>query len=173
MIAGGIEFDRVFLDRYNPARDRPEFEQAWQELATTSGQRREAYVPNYEGSSVVFGPADGVSGIRGEHSYAARPGHHLAPQSLIGGANTYEALGHGFTLLALGANDAEVARFEDTAGSLGIPLATVRGALEDGLAGYGSGLVLVRPDQHVAWAGDAAPEDTASVVRRAIGAGDL
>ncbi len=170
MIAGGIESDRVFLDRYNPAHDQGEFERAWQELATTSGQRREAYVPNYEGSSIVFGPPGGVSGIRGEHSYLARPGHHLAPQPLTSGRNTYEALGPGFTLLALGADDGDVMKFEDAATSRHIPLNTLRDAFDGERASYGSRLALVRPDQHVAWAGDAAPEDTGSVLRRITGA---
>jgi len=169
MIAGGIEFDRAFLDRYSPARDQREFEQAWQELATTSGQRREAYVPNYEGSSVVFGPPDGVSGIRGEHSYAARPGHHLAPRSLGSGVSSYEALGRDFTLLALGADDADVSRFEEAARALGIPLKTVRDALQGEAAAYGSRLALVRPDQHVAWRGDGAPGDAEVVLRRVVG----
>jgi hypothetical protein len=118
---------------------------------------------------VVFGPPDGVSGIRGEHSYAARPGHHLAPRALSRGTSTFEALGRDFTLLALGADDTDVARFEGAAKTLGVPLKTVRDAFEGEAAAYGSRLAVVRPDQHVAWAGDAAPGDTASVLRRATG----
>jgi len=171
MIAGGIEADRAFLDRYNPSRDRAEFEQAWHELATTSGQRREAYVPNYAGSSVVFGPKGAASGIRGEHALAARPGHHLAPRTLSSGKSTYEALGTGFTLLGLGADDADVSQFEDAAKSLDVPLSTVRETNDGELADYGARLALVRPDQHVAWAGNAAPNEGAlSVLRRATGA---
>jgi 2-polyprenyl-6-methoxyphenol hydroxylase-like FAD-dependent oxidoreductase len=171
MIAGGIEFDRAFLDRYNPKRDRAEFEQAWRDLASTSGQRREAYVPNYEGSPVVFGPPGGVSGIRGEHSYAARPGHHVAPQPLSDGRNVFQALGKGFTLLALGAEDADVGAIEGEAKKARMPLTTVRDAYSDERSAYGSRLALVRPDQHVAWAADAAPADAASLLRRVTGAG--
>jgi hypothetical protein len=171
MIAGGIEFDRAFLDRYNPEHNRAEFEQAWQDLASTSGQRREAYVPHYEGSSVVFGPSGGASGIRGEHSYAARPGHHVAPQPLSDGRNVFEALGAGFTLLALGAEDAEVMAIEDAAGKLGTPLTTIRDTFADTRAAYGSRLTLVRPDQHVAWASDSAPANVGSMLRLAAGAG--
>jgi 2-polyprenyl-6-methoxyphenol hydroxylase-like FAD-dependent oxidoreductase len=171
MIAGGIEADRTFLDRYNPSRDRAEFERAWQELATTSGQRREAYVPHYEGSPLVFGPDGGVSGIRGEHSFMARPGHHLAPRALAPGQSSYEALGRDFTLLALGAGDSDVASFEQAAKSLRVPLMVMRDAGDDAREGYGSRLVLVRPDQHVAWTGDAAPSDASLILRRATGGG--
>jgi 2-polyprenyl-6-methoxyphenol hydroxylase-like FAD-dependent oxidoreductase len=170
MIAGGIESDRAFLDRYNPEHDRAEFEQAWSELASSSGQRREAYVPNYEGSSIVFGPQGGISGIRGEHSYAARPGHHLSPQPLSDGRSVFEALGTGFTLLAFGAGDADVGSFKDSAKALGVPLTTVRDDFDGGRAAYGRKLTLVRPDQHVAWVEDGATEAIA-VLRKATGAG--
>ena len=55
MIAGGIERDREFLDRYSPERDAVEFERAWVEMNRTSvfGQ---PYEPHYEGSPVVLGP---------------------------------------------------------------------------------------------------------------------
>ena len=39
-IAGGIERDRDFLDRYNPERDRAEFEQAWNARQTDVGEPR-------------------------------------------------------------------------------------------------------------------------------------
>ena len=173
MIAGGIEFDRAFLDRYNPSANRTEFEQAWQELATTSGQRREAYVPNYAGSDIVFGPPDGESGIRGEHSFAARAGHHLAPRLLSSGQSSYEAMGTGFTLLALDAREPDVRRMEAAAKSLRVPLTTIVDDIGDERASYAAGLVLVRPDQHVAWSGDTAPADSSSILRRATGTGGL
>src|SRR5205085_6326490 len=63
MIAGGIESDRAFLERYRPERDRQEFEHAWAELGARAGRRRQSYEPHYEGSSVVFGPSGGVCSI--------------------------------------------------------------------------------------------------------------
>jgi cysteine desulfurase/selenocysteine lyase len=39
----------------------------------------------------------------GDHSFKARAGHHLAPQTLSSGRNVFEELGEGFTLLAFGA----------------------------------------------------------------------
>ncbi len=169
MIAGGIESDRVFLDRYNPTRDKTEFEKAWQELYDSTVQRREVYEPNYEGSSIVFGPPGGASGIHGEHSLTARPGHHLAPRMLSDGKSTFEALGVGFTLLAFGAEEADVAKFEDAAKSLGIPLKTIRDSFEAERADFAANLVLVRPEQYVAWAGNTAPTDASAVLRRATG----
>ena len=67
-----------------------------------------AFEPNYEGSPAVAGPAGGVSGAVGRHSFAARAGHHLAPQRLDSGADIYDWLGADFTLVALGARDADI-----------------------------------------------------------------
>ena len=58
-IAARIRDDDAFLTRYDPARDRAEFEAAWQARESDVGSRRKAYEPNYEGSAIVFGPSGG------------------------------------------------------------------------------------------------------------------
>jgi 4-hydroxyisophthalate hydroxylase len=168
-IAARIERDRDFLDRYNPARDRAEFERAWQEMATSGGIRNDQYEPHYEGSSVVMGPAGGVCSAHGIHEFRARAGHHLAPQPLASGRNVFEELGPGFTLLALGAEDGAVEAFLEGARTRGVPLEIVRDG--DGAAreAYGARLVLVRPDQYVVWTGDRAPADPGAVMAKVTG----
>ncbi len=80
-IAARIRTDHAFLERYNPDRDRAEFEQAWKKRQETAGAAVENYEPNYEGSAVILGPPNGVSSAHGTHMFAARAGHHLAPQT--------------------------------------------------------------------------------------------
>jgi 2-polyprenyl-6-methoxyphenol hydroxylase-like FAD-dependent oxidoreductase len=169
MIAGGIESDREFLDRYNPEHDRAEFEKAWKELEITSGTRQQAYEPHYEGSSVVMGPAGGVCSIHGKHSFLAAAGHHLTPQELSSGRNVFEELGKDYTLLAFGADDGDVARAEDAAKSLNVPLKVVRDTQEDGRAKYQAKLILVRPDQYVVWTGDQLNGEAKSVLEKVTG----
>ena len=171
MIAGGIESDGRFLERYRPERDRAEFETAWKALGAAAGARERAYEPHYEGSSVVLGPPNAVCSIRGAHSFAARPGHHLAPQALGSGRNVFEELGPGFTLLALDAGDQPVKDFAQAARSLGVPLKVVRDSCEGGRQEYGARLVLVRPDQYVAWAGEEPPRGAAGLIKKATGIG--
>jgi hypothetical protein len=55
------------------------------------------------------------------------------------------------------------------AADIGMPLTVVADTLADGRAEYGSRLVLVRPDQHVAWAGDAPPDDLDGLIRMVAG----
>jgi hypothetical protein len=116
-----------------------------------------------------MGPPGAACSIHGEHSFAARAGHHLTPQPLSSGRDVFEELGSGYTLLALGAGGADVARFEDAASSLRLPLKVLRDSFEAERKAYESRLILVRPDQYVVWAGDEAPADVAGMLRRAAG----
>ena len=84
---------REFYDRYNPNRDRAEFEQAWNARKTDLADRALVYEPGYEGSPVVIGPPGGKTTAHGQHSFKARSGHHLPPQQLSSGRNVFEELG--------------------------------------------------------------------------------
>jgi 2-polyprenyl-6-methoxyphenol hydroxylase-like FAD-dependent oxidoreductase len=169
VIAGGIDRDRAFLERYSPTKDKEEFERAWAELGSGRNTLSRSYEPHYEGSPVVLGPPGGVSTIYGEHTHVARAGHHLSPRSLAGGRNVFAALGPGFTLLALGVDDAAVGAFEASARSLSLPLKVIRDSYGDDRALYQAKLVLVRPDQSVVWAGDERPADATRLLRQVSG----
>jgi hypothetical protein len=170
-IAGRIRADREFLERYSPERDRAEFERAWTARESVATGRVLSYEPHYEGSAVVFGPPDGACSAHGTHMFKARPGHHLAPQLLSDGRNVFEALGRGFTLLAFDAEARATDAFAQSAARLGVPLEIVRDSHRDGRTAYEARLVLVRPDQYVAWTGDRAPDDAELIVRRVVGRG--
>lgn len=168
-ITRGIADDRAFLERYSPQRDRAEFEREWG--GRTSGEVPPAsYEPHYEGSPVVWADPGSVSGVRGLHTLEARPGHHLGPAALSSGRNVFERLGGGFTLIALGAGEGPARAFRAAAAALRIPLRVITDTCDGQRAAYGRRLILVRPDQHVAWTADAQPADAAAVLRRAVGA---
>jgi 4-hydroxyisophthalate hydroxylase len=168
-ITQGIAADRAFLERYSPRRDRGEFELAWR--GRTSGEVAPAsYEPHYEGSPIVWGHPGSVSGVRGPHSFQARPGHHLAPAALSSGRNVFERLAGCFTLVALGADEEPAAAFQAAAAALRVPLRVITDTFDGQRVAYGRHLILVRPDQHVAWTADAPPADAAAVLRQAVGA---
>jgi 4-hydroxyisophthalate hydroxylase len=169
MIAGGIERDRQWLEKYNPDKDKAEFERAWAEYGALWGARPQTYEPHYEGSPMVIGPQGGVCSIHGRMSFKAEAGHHLAPRDLSSGRNVFEELGDDFTLLAFGAEEQSVHTLEVAAQTRGVPLKVVRDSFADGREQYGSRLVLVRPDQYVVWSADAAPPDVTSLLARVTG----
>ena len=104
-------------------------------------------------------------------SHAARAGHHLSPRTLSDGRNVFEALGDGFTLIALDGDAEFVTRFEDAARARGVPLTVVRDTAQDDRAAYVARFVLVRPDQFVAWAAEE-PSDAPDAVLRRVTAAD-
>ena len=125
------------------------------------------FEPNYAGSPIVW-PQAGSPSALGEHMFRARAGHHLAPLPLSDGRKLYDALGPDFTLLAFGADPRAVEAFERAAERLGAPLAVISDTREGGRELYEAALVLVRPDQFVAWAGEEG-SDAAQILSRAIG----
>ena len=168
VIKGNIEKDRDLLNRFRPELDREAFEQAWKAAEATSSETP-TNEPHYEGSPVVLGPPGAVSSVYSKHSHVAQAGHHLTPQLLSDGRNTFDALGRGYTLFAFDAPEGAVAPFVAAAKTHDVPLTVVLDAFEGGRSAYESRLILVRPDQYVAWAGNDAPEDAEAVMRRVVG----
>jgi 2-polyprenyl-6-methoxyphenol hydroxylase-like FAD-dependent oxidoreductase len=158
IIGGWIRDDRTFLHTYDPKVDRAAFERRFAEAAAGFGRRLRDFEPHYEGSPIVFGPAGGVVSAHGEHTFRAEAGHHLPPLPLSDGRNVFEALGEGFTLLAFDADPWEVAG-----------MTVVRDKYAGERKAYGARLILVRPDQYVAWTGDRPPADAQALLRKASG----
>lgn len=170
-ITDGIASDRAFLARYSPHRDQKEFERAWSGL-TAGDTAPPSYEPHYEGSSIVCGPPGSACSVRGQHSFEARAGHHLAPGLLSSGRNIFEELGSSYTLVAFTADRPPVMAFQDAARSLRIPLRVVLDTLDGARPGYGSRYILVRPDQYVAWTGNQLPANATALLRRVAGGDD-
>lgn len=168
-ITARIKRDAAFLDRYNPAVDKQEFEAAWQARSTDIGSRFQQYEPNYEGSPVMFGPAGGVNTAHGTHAVRARAGHHLAPVPMSNGRDSFESLGRDFSLLAFDAPPETVAAFESAARELNIPLEVVRDDKSGERAKYEARLILVRPDQYVVWHDGINAADASTVLAKAVG----
>ena len=167
-IEKSITVDGQFLKAFDPQRDKSAFEAAWSARATGATGEVNAFEPHYEGSPVVGGEG-GSPGAVGGHSFKARAGHHLAPQPLSSGRNVYDDLGEGFTLLAFDAAPAAVQAFQQAAVELDIPLQVVADAKSGGRELYEAGLILVRPDQFVAWASTGQRVEARAVLERAVG----
>lgn len=91
-------------------------------------------------------------------SQVYRPSAHpggLAPHAwLPDGRSLYDTFGPGFTLLVAPEVDpAEVAKAQDEAARLGVPLEIVVAPGVDVAGLYEASMTLIRPDQYVAWRG--------------------
>jgi 2-polyprenyl-6-methoxyphenol hydroxylase-like FAD-dependent oxidoreductase len=91
------------------------------------------------------------------------PGCRTPHLWLRDGRSLYDALGPDYTLLRLDPA-AEVGGLVAAAARRGIPLAVLDVESEEAPALYPRRLVLSRPDQHVAWRGDAQPADPSALI---------
>jgi len=100
---------------------------------------------------------------------SAHPGARLPHAWLADGTSVYDRLGDGFTLLRLD-TQVDVGAWAAAAEVAGIPLAVVD--LPELRALHGADLVLVRPDQHVAWRGSAVDQPH-TLLRTVVGGADV
>jgi hypothetical protein len=85
------------------------------------------------------------------------------------GNSLYDAMGPEFTLLRF-EPAVDVAALELAARHRGVPLKVLDIKRSNTAIFHGSGLVLSRPDQHVAWRGDSVPADPLALIDRVRGA---
>ena len=83
-----------------------------------------------------------------------------------------DLFGDGFVLLRLGERPPDAAAFAAARAS-GVPLREIAVPNPAIAELYERSLVLVRPDGHVAWRGDAGPADPLAIIDRARGAAGL
>ncbi len=106
----------------------------------------------YDASPVVID--DGTPPVPEGQYYepTARPGARLPHRWLPDGASLYDRLGSGLSLLRL-RDDADVSPFIKCAAACNVPLTVVELRGQTLADIYGAPLLLVRPDQHIAWRG--------------------
>lgn len=151
------------LRRVLGATIREEKAREWATIGVQLGYR-------YERSPIVL--PDGTAPTPEEvdrYFPTARPGH-LAPHAWLDGSRClFDLLGPALTLLQLGGNPATARPLLAAATARRVPLTSVRLTSPELRELYGADLILIRPDQHVAWRGNSA-EDAQTILDRASGA---
>lgn len=99
----------------------------------------------------------------------ARPGIRAPHFWTAPGVSVLDEFGVAFTLLNFG--EASTRTIEDAAARAKVPLRVVKISSDEGRRLYQQTLVLVRPDGHVAWRGDAHDADATGLLARVTGAG--
>ncbi|WP_267210043.1 FAD-dependent monooxygenase [Chelatococcus asaccharovorans] len=103
----------------------------------------------------------------------ARPGHRAPHAWLAGsgpsGLSTLDLFGNGFVLLRLGTAPVDASGLCAAARARNVPLRVVDIDNPEIAELYQARLTLVRPDGHVAWRGDAEPDDADGLIDRISG----
>jgi 2-polyprenyl-6-methoxyphenol hydroxylase-like FAD-dependent oxidoreductase len=100
----------------------------------------------------------------------ARPGARAPHTVLDDGTVLYDLLGDWFTLLRLGGSKVSTSALEASAAKYSVPLKVLDILQPDVRALFETDLVLIRPDQHVAWRGQELPRDPDTVINCIRGA---
>jgi hypothetical protein len=127
----------------------------------------------YDNSPIVISDAPPPADQHERYSPSSVPGgrapHLWLDDKRGAGSSLFDRFGRYFTLLRIGDGAPDSKAFEDAAQRLGMPLAVIDVALPEATTLYECKLALVRPDQHIAWRGDALPHDILGLLGRAIG----
>jgi 2-polyprenyl-6-methoxyphenol hydroxylase-like FAD-dependent oxidoreductase len=120
----------------------------------------------YDDSPIIAAAPSAPPSTNDTYRPDARPGGRL-PHFRLDDESLYDRLGPEFSLVGDPAQPAAHA-FAKAAAALGVPLELVGLDATDCAARFEAGLILVRPDQHVAWRGDHI-DDAAQILRTATG----
>jgi hypothetical protein len=128
----------------------------------------------YDASPIVVSdgsapPADDLFDYRPSSIPGGRAPHVWVGDGREQGDSLFDRFGPGFTVLRLGPRPPQADRLLAAFASRGVPVKAldVPNALARDL--YERDIVVVRPDQHVAWRGNADPPDAAAIVAQMTG----
>jgi 2-polyprenyl-6-methoxyphenol hydroxylase-like FAD-dependent oxidoreductase len=96
------------------------------------------------------------------------PGSRLPHVFLEDGVSVHDKLGLYMTVLVID-RASGLEAFTEAANELGVPLEVIELQRPDLLPIYQRNIILVRPDQHIAWRGDAVPQDPKGLLELVTG----
>jgi hypothetical protein len=123
----------------------------------------------YVGSPVIWEEPGGPEHLFREYVATTWPGARLPHVWLDDGRSVHDVIGDGFTLLRLGGSKADSRNLDRAMRERRAPFSVL--TIDDRTARdvYGYDLILVRPDLHVVWRGNAEPRDPAQLAAVATG----
>lgn len=123
----------------------------------------------YVGSPIVVDEPGGPEHLFREYVPTTWPGARLPHVWLDDRTPLHDRIGDGYTLLRLGGTTADTSGLERAMRAAGAPFQAI--AIDDAAPRqvYGCDLIMVRPDLHVVWRGNAPPENPAQLAALATG----
>ncbi len=129
----------------------------------------------YDGSPIIASdgaapPADNYVRYTPSSVPGGRAPHVWLDSGRSHGSSLFDRLGFGFTLLRLGGKAAKTGAIEHAAHARRVPLQVLDIPHADARDLYERDLVLVRPDQYVAWRGNSPPSNPDRLLAKIVGA---
>jgi 2-polyprenyl-6-methoxyphenol hydroxylase-like FAD-dependent oxidoreductase len=125
---------------------------------------------SYAGSSLVCNePSDECQDDPLVYLPTTTPGYRPPAVYLANGQPLFGLFGPEYTLLNLESDAIDSRKIEKSASSIGLPLTVVSIDDDHVRSLYRYNLVLIRPDQHVAWRGQQAPDNIEEILNKVAG----
>lgn len=121
----------------------------------------------YDESPVVVGDGDAPAVDPLTYRPDTTPGARMPHVFLSEGIALHDRLGLYFTLVVI--DDGDASALTKAAAEAGAPLEVLVLKRPDLLPIYQCNMLLVRPDQHIAWRGDELPDDARALIQRVTG----
>jgi 2-polyprenyl-6-methoxyphenol hydroxylase-like FAD-dependent oxidoreductase len=126
----------------------------------------------YVDSPIICNIPGGPEHLFREYHPTTWPGARLPHVWLDDGTPLQDKIPGGYTILKLAGAQADVSGLQRAIAARGAPVKVLDVPDRAARDIYGHDLILVRPDMHVVWRGNAAPEDAAKVAAVATGHGN-
>ncbi len=123
----------------------------------------------YVGSPIIWDEPGGPEHLFRKYVPTTWPGARLPHVWLEEGVSVHDVIGDGYTLLRLGRSQADTGGLEQAMHARRAPFQTLTIEAEAPRDVYGYDLILVRPDLHVVWRGNAPPADPGQLAALATG----
>ncbi|MGB6446637.1 MAG: FAD-dependent monooxygenase [Xanthobacteraceae bacterium] len=123
----------------------------------------------YVDSPIICNIPGGPEHLFREYHPTTWPGARLPHVWLDGGTPLQDKIADGYTVLKLAGTKADAGGLQDAIAARGAPVRVLDVPDKVARDVYGYDLVLIRPDMHVVWRGNAAPEDAGKVSDIATG----
>ena len=123
----------------------------------------------YVGSPIIDDVPGGPEHLFREYEPTTWPGARLPHVWLDDGSAMQDQLDDGYTILKLGRSSADMSALENAIRAAGAPVRTIDLPDEAAREVYQRDLLLIRPDMHVVWRGDRAPENPQALAAIALG----
>jgi 2-polyprenyl-6-methoxyphenol hydroxylase-like FAD-dependent oxidoreductase len=123
----------------------------------------------YVGSPLIWEEPGGPEHLFREYLPTTWPGARLPHLWLEEGRSVHDLIGDGYTLLRLGGSEADTSGLEHAMRARHAPFDVLTIDADAPRDVYGYDLILVRPDLHVVWRGNAPPSDPSQLAALATG----
>ena len=123
----------------------------------------------YVGSPIITDEPGGPEHLFRDYIPTTWPGARLPHVWLANHTPIQDLIGPGYTLVRLGGSTADLSALERSMRAIGAPFDAVDVPDDVARDVYGHDLILLRPDMHVVWRGNAPPDDAAALAAMVTG----